>query len=181
MCLFYFFKRILSICSRCCEDNSETGKFMFRHNQYAAVKLRLIHYQQSRKLNNLIPFSFLTTLPYICIYETRKYREIIQIPDFNPLLFPEKCTLMDRKGRTKQINIQRAEWMLPKHMACPTSLQPPEGLQLSVGACAPAASPLQLQPPLGTRGQIKWGHCRNKVGLWYFVTLRKVKHQLWRA
>lgn len=138
MCLFYFFKRILSICSRCCEDNSETGKFMFKHNQCAAVKLRLIHYQQSRKLNNLIPFSFLTTLPHICICGTRKYREIIQISDFNPLLFPEKCTLIDRKRRTKQINIQRAEWMLPKHMACPTSLQPPEGSQLSVGACAPA-------------------------------------------
>lgn len=82
---------------------------MFRHNQYVAVKLRIIHYQQSRKLNNLIPFSFLTTLPYICIYGTRKYREIIQILDFNPLLFPEKCTLMDGKGRTKQINIQQAE------------------------------------------------------------------------
>lgn len=70
MCLFYFFMDILSLWSRCCEDNVQTRKFMFKHNQYAAVKLRLIHYQHTRKQNDSIPLSFLTVIPHIHRYGT---------------------------------------------------------------------------------------------------------------
>lgn len=109
--VFYLFMGMRSICSSCSEDNLETRKFTFKHNQYAAVRLQLIHCQHTTKASISSPFSFLRDICYITTLrdqgwfhsECRNYREIIQIVDSPPCFFhgnTPRQIVTDKKTRS---------------------------------------------------------------------------------
>lgn len=168
---------------------------MFKLNQYAAVNLRLIHYQHARKGNNSIPFSFLTVIPYIHIdrptddfkMNTDSTRKAFRYWIIFFFLFFQRnaswqvwrdernvsifSRLNERCQNTWSVlqapNVPKGSWVLGTRR-CPSSLQP-------------TASPSLLQGLLSREWHRKWRHRGNKVVPWYFMTLKKVKLQLWRA